>query len=86
MTGLVTSPLPDSTRALKVLWLQDDSPATDSGIAPDDVIEAVGGTPVAEIPPPTLRDMFRQPGKTYRLSVRRGSERREVTLTTRRLI
>ena len=86
MTGLVTSPLPDSTRALKVLWLQDDSPATDSGIAPDDVIEAVGGTPVAEIPPPTLRDMFRQPGKTYRLTVLRGGERREVALTTRRLI
>jgi len=86
MTGLVTSALPDSTRALKVLWLQDDSPATEAGLAPDDVIEAVGGTPMAEIPPPTLRDMFRQPGRTYRLTVRRGSERREVALTTRRLI
>jgi len=86
MTGLVTSVLPDSTRALKVLWLQDDSPATESGIGPDDVIEAVDGTPIAELAPPAVREMFRQPGRTYRLTVRRGSERREVALTTRRLI
>ena len=86
MTGLVTSPLPDSTRALRVLWLQDDSPATEAGIVPDDVIEAVDGTPVAELTPPALLEMFRQPGKTYRLTVRRGDERREVKLTTRRLI
>lgn len=86
MTGLVTSVLPDSTHALRVLWLQDDSPATEAGIAPDDVIEAVGGTPMAELAPPAMREMFRQPGKTYLLTVRRGSERREVMLTTRRLI
>jgi hypothetical protein len=86
MTGLVTSALPDSTRALKVLWLQDDSPAIEAGIAPDDVIEAVDGTPMARLLPPIVREMFRQPGKTLRLTVRRGSERHEVTLTTRRLL
>ena len=86
MTGLVTSALPDSTRALKVLWLQDDSPATEAGIAPDDVIEAIDGAPIAKLSPPAVREMFRQPGRTYRLTVRRGGELREVTLTTRRLI
>jgi len=75
-----------TTRSLKVLWLQDGSPATEAGLAPDDVIEAVDGRPVAETPPPTLREKFQQPGKTYRLTVRRGGTRLEVTLTTRRLI
>ena len=86
MTGLVARALPDSTHALEVLWLQDDSPASEAGIAANDVIEAIDGTPMAALAPPTVREMFRQPGKTYRLTVRRGSERREVSLTTRRLI
>ena len=86
MTGLVTSALPDSTRALRILWLQDDSPATAAGIEPDDVIEAVGGKSTAELTPTVIREMFKKPGVTYVLTVRRGSERREVTITTRRLI
>ena len=86
MTGLVTTALPDSTHALKVLWLQNDSPATEAGFAPDDVIEAIDGTAIAELSPPAVREMFRQPGKIYRLTVRRGAERRDISLTTRRLI
>jgi len=86
MTGLVTSALPDSTRALEVLWLQDDSPATEAGIAPGDVIEAVDGRSIPELTPVAVREMFRKPEKTYRLTVRRGEARRDVMITTRRLI
>jgi hypothetical protein len=86
MSGLVTQVQPDSARGMKVLWLQDDSPATAAGLAPDDVIEAVDGLPIAESTPVAVRELFRRPDQTYRLSVRRGSTRLEVKLTTRRLI
>ena len=86
MSGLVTQVLPDSARALQVMWTQDGSPAAEAGIAAGDVIEAVDGHPVAELEPPAIREMFRRPDSTYTLTVRRGSERREVKLTTRRLI
>jgi len=69
-----------------VLWLQDGSPATEAGIAAGDVIEAVDGRSIAALTPVAVREMFRKPERTYQLTVRRGDERREVKLTTRRLI
>ena len=88
MSGLVTSMVADSTRKQewRVLWLQDGSPAVEAGIQPGDVIEAIDGKPIAELTPPSARELLRQPEKTYQLTVRRGDERREVKLTTRRLI
>ena len=86
MSGLVTQMLADSTHGMKVLWLQDGSPATEAGIVAGDVIEAVEGRSIAALTPVAVREMFRKPEQTYRLTVRRGDERREVKLTTRRLI
>lgn len=86
MTGIVSQVLADSTRGMQVLWLEEDSPATEAGLAAGDVIEAVDGRSIAELTPVAVREMFREPEQTHRLTVRRGSERREVSLTTRRLI
>jgi hypothetical protein len=86
MSGLVAQVLPDSTHAMKVLWLQDDSPAKTAGLAPDDIIEAIDGHSLAELAPVKVREMFRVPDQTHRLTVRRGTTRLEITLTTRRLI
>ena len=86
MSGLVTTVQPDSARTLQVLWTQDDSPAAEAGIAAGDVIEAVNGMAAAGVGPTAIREMFRRPDSTYVLTVRRGSERREVTIRTRRLI
>src|SRR5262249_22405319 len=86
MSGLVTQVMDDSTRAWKVLWLQDASPATEARIEPGDVIEAIDGRPLRELTPAAARELLRQPEKTYELTVRRGEERRRVQLTTRRLI
>jgi len=77
---------PDSARTMQVLWTQDDSPAAEAGIAAGDVIEAVNGRAAAGVGPTAIREMFRRPDSTYVLTVRRGSERREVTIRTRRLI
>jgi hypothetical protein len=86
MAGFVAQVLPDSTRAMQVLWLQDGSPATDAGLAAGDVIEAVDGRSIQDLTPVAVREMFRKPEKAYRLTVRRGEARRDVTITTRRLI
>jgi len=86
MSGLVTTVQPDSAHAMQVLWTQDDSPASEAGIVAGDVIEAVNGRAVADLGPSAFRDMLRRPDSVYVLTVRRGSERREVTIKTRRLI
>ena len=86
MSGLVTQVLADSTHGMKVLWLQDGSPATEAGIAAGDVIEAVDGRSISGLTPVAVREMFKKPEQTYRLTVRRGDGRRDVTITTRRLI
>jgi len=86
MSGLVTQVLADSTRALRVLWLQDDSPAAEAGVAAGDVIEAIDGRTIAELTVTTVSRMFRKPDVTHVLTVRRGADRRQVKLTTRRLI
>jgi hypothetical protein len=86
MSGLVAQVQADSTRGMKVLWLQDDSPATAAGLAPDDVIEAVDGRSITAWTPVAVRELFRKPEQAYRLTVRRGNTRLELKLTTRRLI
>src|SRR5262245_45760943 len=86
MTGLVTQVLADSTRGLQILSLQGGSPASEAGLAAGDVIEAVDGRSIGALTPAAVREMFRKPEKTYALTVRRSGERREVKLTTRRLI
>jgi hypothetical protein len=49
-------------------------------------VEQVDGRPPAEIGLDALREWFRTEGREVRFVLRRGEERREVTLRTRRLI
>ena len=77
---------PDGSNALQVEWVLADSPASEAGIQADDLIEQVDGKPALEVGVPALREMFRRNGETHRLTLRRGDERLEVKLTTRRMI
>jgi hypothetical protein len=86
MSGIAPRMGPDGSDALEVEWVQSDSPASEAGLKDADLIEAVDGKPALEVGVPALREMFRRAGATHRLTIRRGEERKEVTITTRRLI
>lgn len=86
MSGIGPRMGPDGSRALEVEWIQADSPAGEAGLKPDDLIESIDGRPALEVGVPGLKEMFRRPGNTHRLGIRRGGERLEIAITTRRLI
>jgi Aspartyl protease/PDZ domain len=62
------------------------SPAAEVGIKKGDEIVSINGRPATEHQLAALREMFRQPGKTFSLQVKRGIELIAVELKTRRLI
>jgi aspartyl protease/PDZ domain-containing protein len=86
MSGIAPRMGPDGSGTLEVEWIQTVSPAAEAGVRPNDLIESIDGRPALEVGVPGLREMFRREGNTHRLTIRRGDERIEVALTTRRLI
>ncbi|HEX6746338.1 MAG TPA: aspartyl protease family protein [Longimicrobium sp.] len=62
------------------------SPAERAGVAAGDTLLAVDGRPARSGDLERIREMFRVDGKQVRLSLRRGTAPREVTLTTRRML
>jgi len=86
MSGINPIMGPADSKALEVEWVLPGSPAEETGVRAGDLIERVDGRPVLDLGIPGLREMLRRPGVTYRLSLRRGDERFEISLTTRRLI
>jgi C-terminal processing protease CtpA/Prc len=69
-----------------VARIVDGSPALESGIQTGDEIESVDGTPVGEIGLSALREKLKLDGVELRLALRRGNERIELALRTRRMI
>ena len=86
MSGLGLRAGPADSHALEVEWLQPEAPALEAGVREGDLIESVDGRPAVEIGLSALKEMFRHSGDIHQLTLRRGGERIEVTLTTRRLI
>lgn len=86
MGGLAPRMGPDGSEALEVEWIQSASPAAEAGVRPNDLIERIDGRPALEVGVPGLKEMFRRAGETHRLTIRRGEEKLEVELTTRRMI
>ena len=77
---------PEGSGSLEVEWVQPVSPAAEAGVRPNDLIEQIDGRPALEVGVAGVREMFRREGTTHRLQIRRGDERIEIALTTRRLI
>jgi hypothetical protein len=86
MSGMAPRMGPAGSQALEVEWIQAESPASEAGVRAGDLIEQVDGRPALEVGVPGLREMFRRAGETHRFTIRRGDQRMEIALTTRRLI
>jgi predicted aspartyl protease len=70
---------------IRVRDVLEDSPATEAGIAVDDVIVSIVGTAAGSLPLTTINEMLEQP-VARQLEVRRGEQVIKVTLTPKALI
>ncbi len=70
----------------EVRHVDPDSPAGEAGLQVGVVVTGVDGQPATTLDPAALRLQMQQEGRVVRLSVKRGSDSRDVTLTLRRLI
>ena len=86
MCGIAPRMGPAGSQTLEVEWIQAESPASEAGVQAGDLIEAIDGRPALEVGVPGMRQMFRREGQTYRFTIRRGDQRKEIAVTTRRLI
>lgn len=72
-------------KTFRVEEMLEESPATEAGLQPNDVILAVDGRPAAQLTLTTLNETLEKP-IPHKLSVRRRGQALQITLTPRRLI
>jgi hypothetical protein len=72
-------------RTFRITDLLDNAPAAEAGLQRDDIITAIDGKPAAELTLSKLNQMFERPA-SYKLTVRRGDQTLQFTLTPRKLL
>jgi membrane-associated protease RseP (regulator of RpoE activity) len=74
---------------LKVKQIQsvsENSPASDAGLKPDDIITLINDKPASDYSIAEIRQMFKTDGKSFRLQIERNGKPVQVDLKLRRLI
>lgn len=72
-------------RTFRVTDVLENSPGTEAGLQKDDVITAIDGKAAADLSLTRIIELFERPA-AYKLTVRRGGQTLQVTLTPRRLV
>jgi S1-C subfamily serine protease len=72
-------------RTFRITDLLDNAPGAEAGLQKNDIITAIDGKPVAELTLTKVIELFERP-VTYKLTVRRGEQTLQVTLTPRKMV
>jgi hypothetical protein len=72
-------------RTFRITDLLDNAPGAEAGLQKNDIITAIDGKPAIELTLTRLNEMFERP-TSYRLTVRRGAQTLQLTLTPRKLV
>ena len=72
-------------RTFRVTDVLENSPSTEAGLQKDDVITAIDGHVAADLSLTRIIELFERP-VAYKLTVRRGAQTLQVTLTPRKLV
>jgi hypothetical protein len=86
MSGLALITDSPQFKLIKVQRVTEGSPASEAGLKPEDVILEVDGRASSAFTLHTLREMFKQEGRLYRLRIKRNDETLQAQFKTRRLI
>jgi len=73
-------------KTFKVRALVENSPATQAGFKVGDTIISIDGRSTGDMTLDQIRSMFRQEGRSYSLSAKRGESVLSLMIKTRRLI
>jgi Aspartyl protease/PDZ domain len=72
-------------RTFRITDLLDNAPAAEAGLQKNDIITAIDGKSAAALTLSKVNEMFERPA-SYKLTVRRGDQTLQVTLTPRKLV
>ena len=86
MSGLNLMSKPDDFRVIQVERVRAQSPAAEAGLRQGDVLVTINRRPAGELGLDKLSKMFRQSGRTYLLTIRRGAQVITARLKMRRAV
>jgi hypothetical protein len=73
-------------RSFTLSQVLENSPAAHAGLREGDLLYTIDGAPASSFSLDEIYQMLKQPGREYKLSIRRGSETLSVTIKLKRLI
>lgn len=83
--GLALSAEDKDYTTFRITEVLENSPASEVGLQKNDLIIKVDDTPATELTLTRLNEMFERP-RAYKLTIQRGAQTLQVTLTPRRLV
>jgi PDZ domain len=87
MSGISLTPETNqSTKIFKIIQVIANSPASDAGVQADDLITAIDGLPAANYTEARIERMFKQDGREFALTIKRGDQVIQIKLKLRRLV
>lgn len=86
MAGVFVVAEPPDWKSFRLFLVLENSPASEAGLRVGDVLTAINGRPADRFTLAEVRRLFKQPGRTLLLDVKREQERMRVKMTLRRLI
>jgi hypothetical protein len=84
-SGLAIRTTPPAYTTFKIIDVLRDSPASEAGVRPGDIITAIDGRPAKDLTMTTLSEMLEK-AETYVITLRRGDREVEVRLTPTRML
>ena len=84
-SGLALSGEGKDYKTFRITEVLEDSPASEVGLQKDDLIVKVNDKPASELTITKLGEMLERPA-TFKMTIRRGDQTLQVTLTTRSMV
>jgi C-terminal processing protease CtpA/Prc len=86
MSGMLLIAEGTDFNTFKVKGIIENSPATVAELHEGDVISAIDGRPISNLTLEQLRQIFKQKGRNYRLTVERDKQKIQTKIKLRKLI
>jgi hypothetical protein len=86
MSGITLAASGPGLRTFEVTQVRSGTPGAEAGLQKGDIIAGVDEDPAADLSLAQLRDLFRQPGHPYKLTVERKDQTLHLTIKLKRLL